>query len=231
MLPTPDYSHLKMSDFEKVYEPAEDTFVFLDALENDLELILSMKPSVCIEIGCGSGVVINFLTKHLTNQWLKSDKLKDIGIPLFIATDINKDACEATIKTTQLNSNNIQVVNCDLLSPLIHRLENRIDILLFNPPYVVTDNIELGSSNIQAAWAGGIDGRQVMNRLFKQINNILSPNGIFYLICIKQNDIISIEKDLAIYGFEMKIIITRKAGIETLYCLRFMRKTIKKDLN
>lgn len=53
MIPTPSLSHLKKADYARVYEPAEDTFVFLDALELDAERLTSggTRPRVVCEIG------------------------------------------------------------------------------------------------------------------------------------------------------------------------------------
>lgn len=34
-----------------VYEPAEDTFLFLDALQDELPFIQTLDPAVCVEIG------------------------------------------------------------------------------------------------------------------------------------------------------------------------------------
>ena len=54
------------------------------------------------------------------------------------------------------------------------RLKGQIDLLVFNPPYVVTPNHEIDSSDIASSWAGGINGRVVMDRFFPQISSLLS---------------------------------------------------------
>ena len=213
MLSTPDYSHFKTQDYEDFYEPGEDTFLFLDALEKDMNFLNSIAPAVVVEIGCGAGLVSNFLANHLKNS-------KNL---LFFATDLNKNACLATEKTSMKNENILNLINCDLVGPIMDRLEKSIDILLFNPPYVVTEGEELGSNGIEAAWAGGKDGREVMNRIFPLLDRLLSKSGVFYLVCIKPNRIEDIGAVLKTHGFQMTIVLNRKAGIENLFVLKFVR--------
>lgn len=38
-----------------VYEPAEDTFLFLDALQDELPFLAALDPTICLEIGCVNG--------------------------------------------------------------------------------------------------------------------------------------------------------------------------------
>ena len=42
---------LDSRDFENVYEPAEDTFLFMDALEKDLPFLRKLSPSIVLELG------------------------------------------------------------------------------------------------------------------------------------------------------------------------------------
>ena len=46
---------------------------------------------------------------------------------------------------------------------------------------------KVGSKCLEAAWAGGRDGREVMDRLFPQIPLLLSEHGVFYLLALKEN--------------------------------------------
>lgn len=38
-------------DFEELYEPADDTYLLLDALQGELALLKAWKPCCCIELG------------------------------------------------------------------------------------------------------------------------------------------------------------------------------------
>jgi len=81
-------------------------------------------------------------------------------------------------------------VDCQLLKEEEH--QNHFDIIIFNPPYVVTSEEELKDAQdkkgIEASWAGGKDGIEVLQKVIPHIINALNPNnGIFYLLLIEEN--------------------------------------------
>ena len=138
-LATPLYSHMKEKRFENVYDPAEDSFLMMDALEADMENILKLRPTICLEIGTGSGALLTFLASILGNTSFN------------IATDINEIATECAMETSLENKATIQCIVDDLVTCLMPRLFQKIDIIIFNPPYVVTPSSEVGSRSIEAA--------------------------------------------------------------------------------
>ena len=42
---------------------------------------------------------------------------------------------------------------------------------------------------MEAAWAGGVNGREVMDRLFVQVASLLSDVGVFYVVVVKDNQL------------------------------------------
>lgn len=48
--------------------------------------------------------------------------------------------------------------------------------------------VQVGSRGIEASWAGGIRGREVMDRFFPMIPQLLSDHGLFYLVTVSEND-------------------------------------------
>ncbi|KAG8187183.1 hypothetical protein JTE90_020055 [Oedothorax gibbosus] len=184
-----DYSVLKKVIFEDVYEPAEDTFILVDALEKNLSLIQQLKPAICLEIGSGSGVVISTLGKVLQN-------------PYYLCTDINPIAASATQTTSKSNGLQVDIIITNLVDGL-ERLQNSVDLLIFNPPYAVTPSEEVGASNTFKATSGGFKGREVMDRIFPLVPKLLSKQGLFYLTCIQQNDIDEIALIMKSFSLDM----------------------------
>jgi len=216
MFPTPDISHLSPGDYECVYEPAEDSFLLIDAIETDKAFILAKNPTICLEIGSGSGIVLTFVS-----QLLKSENhlIAPIGV------DINPKAVIVSQKTAALNGLQfMNFVNADLNQPFFGRF-GLVDILIFNPPYVVTPDEEVASSGIEASWAGGLRGRRVTDRLLPKVAPCLSkPHGIFYIVLIEENDPQEIKSILEADGLIGQMVLKRKAGPEKLSVWRFTFK-------
>jgi release factor glutamine methyltransferase len=160
-------------DWEHVYEPAEDTYLFMDALQKELPDLQATRPAIIMEIGCGSGCISAYLAKNLHG-------------PAYIATDINPHAIAAARRTFDANGLPIDLVHGNLCAPF--RLNKRVDVLLFNPPYVPTPTEEIRSSWIARSWAGGIKGREVTDLLLDKLETYLSLTGRMYLVALDSND-------------------------------------------
>jgi release factor glutamine methyltransferase len=78
---------IAQSAYEIVYEPREDSFLFLDSLEEQREYLLDRKPCISLEIGPGSGIVSTFLSSLLAE------------LPMvFFGADINPDAARVSVE-------------------------------------------------------------------------------------------------------------------------------------
>ncbi|KAL1982344.1 hypothetical protein VTN96DRAFT_1438 [Rasamsonia emersonii] len=159
MLPTPSTSHVS---FDNIYEPAEDSYLFLDTLSSASEAawlshrFSSTDPPLVVEVGCGSGVVLAFTAANSREIFGREDILA-------LGTDVNGDACRATRQTVltaiedkrrerektedntpdkdagkQQQTQFIASLTGDLCSPL---RPGSVDVLLFNPPYVPTPDV------------------------------------------------------------------------------------------
>ncbi|XP_057334658.1 methyltransferase N6AMT1 [Microplitis mediator] len=203
-----------LNNIDDVYEPSEDSYLLIDSLESDLTDLNYLKPSILMEIGSGSGVVINSLALACKNKWPG----------FFIAVDINPSACRATKNTSFINNNNnnVDVIQMDLASAVTMR--NQFDVIIFNPPYVPTESREVTDPKlITRAWAGGTNGREVMDQLFPSVPKLLAPGGLFYCVTVKENNIPEIIKIFEGLNMRGGIVADRKVRGEHLHILRFVK--------
>lgn len=145
--------------------------------------------------------------------------------PYLLATDLNKKASLCTRNTALVNRiTSVEPIVMDLVNGIAHWVHGHVDVLLFNPPYVVTPTEEIGSHGLAASWAGGVYGREVTDRLLPFIPNLLSKNGCFYLVVIPENRPEELVEWFRVRGFRTEILMTRKAGRELLSILKFTRE-------
>lgn len=215
----PDVIYPHDSDRERVYEPAEDTYLLMDALQAEAPRLRALSPAICLEIGSGSGAVTSSLCASLR-----------LAVPaLFLCVDINPRAAATTRATCAHNGvRPFDMVRADLAQPLCDRLRGRVDVLVFNPPYVPTPPDEVGTERIEAAWAGGERGREVIDRLLPAIGPLLSPTGSFYLLLEAANDVDELRERLRALGLGAELVLARRARNERLSVWR-VSSTSRRD--
>ncbi len=203
-IPTPRTDHVS---YEHVYEPAEDSFLLLDALEEQLAL-LKDKTTICLEVGSGSGIISTAIASALPQCFV-------------LACDINEKACDATRQTAIVNSvqHQIQVVHLDVLKIMPFRV-NLVDLLICNPPYVATDEEEHGSADITAAWAGGSLGRNLTDVVIKSLPRMLTKSGCALFVLEQCNKPENIAEFVKCLGMHSEVLISRRCGREFLSIMK-----------
>lgn len=153
--------------------------------------------------------------------------LKNVGPVFSLSTDINPHAAKATQCTAMRNLVSVDSVLTSMCQGM--RLKGKVDVLIFNPPYVpseeiVTPSQVIADNIIDAAFAGGPDGRYWIDLFFPQVHELLSPSGSFWLVTIENNrptELMAMARDR--WNLKSKIVKQRKAGFEMLHILKFWK--------
>lgn len=251
MLPTPDTSHVSYS---QVYEPAEDSFLLLDTLSSTSETTFLRHKfaaphnpiPLVVEVGTGSGVVIGFVN---------AQAVPIFGSPILTAgVDVNSFACAATVATVKkaikenpdTHGHFLGALKGDLLSPLG---AGQVDVLIFNPPYVPTDELPpqdqrlasegegtLGASArferdsylLSLSYAGGKDGMEITDRLIAALPEALSARGCAYILLCAGNKPEEVKTRILGFGPEWRVLTVgesgKQAGWEKLQIIRIWRE-------
>lgn len=143
---------------DNVYVPAEDSYLLADNLE--IEQGMSV-----LEIGTGSGIVAMYASRLTDN---------------ITVTDVNFDACELARKNFQANNiENIEILFGNLFEPLENR---KFDVILFNTPYLPTEEGEVLDDTLNYAFDGGLNGRKVIDLFLNELESHLNDGGIVQMI-------------------------------------------------
>lgn len=176
----------------KVYEPAEDTFLLAENLD------IKRRDEV-LEIGTGTGLITIIAAQN-------SRKV--------VATDINEYAIKCALKNTITNRTyNVELREGNLFEPVAGE---KFDLILFNTPYLPTDEDEKLGDELNAAFDGGLEGRETIDQFIEQVKDHLKEEGRVQLV---QSSLSNNEKTISKLeelGFEAEITAREKCFFEEI---------------
>ncbi|MCX6695598.1 MAG: methyltransferase [Candidatus Altiarchaeota archaeon] len=169
-----------------VYQPAEDSFLLaenLDVREGDKVL----------DLGTGSG--IQALTAASTASWV-------------LGVDVNPKAVEVASANARLN----RIRNVEFrASDLFGSVPERFDLIIFNPPYLPTDD-----DVIDMALDGGDKGVEVILRFIGEAQAHLNSCGRIQFIISSINNVKAVENALS-KDFRFRYAAEKKLFFEKLF--------------
>jgi len=137
---------------EDVYEPAEDSFTLLDAID-----AIGLSPGTFADVGSGTGIV----GIHASKKY----RVK----PIFI--DINPKAVRCSKLNAELNGVEGSFILGDTLKPLRY-----VDYAAFNPPYLPGEPEDI----VDKARSGGEEGIEEAVKFVKE--SVKVRKGAFLLL-------------------------------------------------
>jgi len=160
--------------WENVYEPAEDSFLFAENLGVE-------KGAQVLDVGTGCGIL----------GILAAEKAATV-----LAVDLNPYAIRCAKENSALNNvdGKMAFMQADLLTAFDENA--RFDLILFNAPYLPAAEHE-AETWIGRSWAGGVNGRQVIDRFISQTRLHLKTAG---RVLLMQSTLANVEETIRKFG-------------------------------
>jgi release factor glutamine methyltransferase len=159
-----------------VYAPAEDTFLLLSAVE-------ITKGQRILEMGCGTGIIALHCVK---------------AGGLVTVADINQAAVDNAMMNAAINHLGMEVIRSDLFE----NMKEKFDAMIFNPPYLSSQDSDGLSDAEKRPLVGGEKGYEVSARFLEGAAQFLAPGGKIYLLTSSESESGVLEKARQRYFIE-----------------------------
>lgn len=185
-----EYKDIHYQTHPQVYEPAEDTFLLADNMQVE-------RMCRTLEIGTGTGIIAIMAARKAR---------------MVIATDVNPYALDCAVKNIITNKAfNVELRKGDLFEPVA---DEKFDLILFNTPYLPSSDDETVDDELEAAWNGGADGREVIDRFLNEVKDHLNPGGKVQLVQSTLSDVDKTIERLKEQDFQISLTAREKCFFE-----------------
>jgi release factor glutamine methyltransferase len=191
----------------EVYPPSEDSFLLADSME-------VAQGSYVLDMGTGTGIL--------------AIKATLLGASKVVAVDINPFASRCALRNiiSKGLESQICVLTGDLFSSL--REGTSFDVILFNPPYLRTDKSEYRRGWLEKSWAGGRNGRAIINQFIDKLPAHLRSGGLAFLIHPSEGIRATIRK-LKLVKMDASVVAKRRFFFEQLLVVAIRHNFARKQ--
>ncbi len=195
------FDRLRFYVFPEVYVPSDDTFLLAKYLDN-------VEGESVLEVGTGCGIL----------GIIAASRGADV-----VAVDTNPSALRCALLNAELNgaTRRFSVRQSDLFESVRGQ---KFSCILFNPPYLPTDDTERLSGWLEKAWAGGTTGRETIERFIAGLPNHLEPRGRMLMVLSSLSFPEKVIAILTSLGFEVAILGEEQFDFERLIVLRAVHR-------
>lgn len=185
------------------YAPAEDSWLLAHTIEKYFKNFRGKK---CLDMGCGNGIQTAALLLN--------------GAANVTCVDVNEDALRTTKEMIEKNfpekKSTVNYVRSFLFETLN---EEKFDCIVFNPPYVPSENIKWVEVD------GGKKGREIIDAFLEQLPRHLNPQGVCFLLQTSLNSLYLTRKKCKEKGLTCRVVARQKIAFEELCVLRIHAAT------
>jgi release factor glutamine methyltransferase len=133
-----------------------------------------------------------------------------------IGVDLNQLAIECARVNAKIN--NIRKFTTRT-SDLFSHVPESFDLIIFNPPYLPTEDWEPKDEET-ISWAGGRSGREVIDRFLKKAKDHLVRSGRVLMVGSSLSDYEKTLRILEGQGFEISLLASKKLDFEELVVIK-----------
>jgi release factor glutamine methyltransferase len=191
------YKGISLSVPDEVYPPSDDSHLLAEAAQH-------LRGSI-LEVGCGCGLAALVCAKADPENFV-------------LGVDINPSA----VRCAQQNADKNRLTNALFtVSDLFSKVGvQRFDAIMFNPPYLPTDEGEHVAGPLNHAFDGGADGRRVLDRFLSEFDRFLKPGGVLLLIQSSLNGVEKTQSRLEVMGYKVRIMDSEDFFFESIFLLK-----------